>query len=101
MFAVAVAVGLTPEMLPVIVTTNLARACGATVEAQGDRPNGSTRSRSGRCVDRAVCGQDRHVDRGPGGLRAQDRPEGRPDGQAAEYAYLALSFQASPRDPAR
>ena len=28
MFAVAVAVGLTPEMLPVIVTTNLAR--GAT-----------------------------------------------------------------------
>ncbi|WP_445183348.1 magnesium-translocating P-type ATPase [Pseudonocardia sp. Cha107L01] len=97
MFAVAVAVGLTPEMLPVIVTTNLTR--GAVRLARDKvivkRLNAiqDLAATDVLCVDKT-------------GTLTEDRvayahsidPEGRPDGQAAEYAYLALHFQTGPRD---
>jgi Mg2+-importing ATPase len=97
MFAAAVAVGLTPEMLPVIVTTNLAR--------------GAVRlSRRRVIVKRLNAIQDLAamdvlcVDKT--GTLTEDRVayahsidlSGRPDGEAAEYAYLAVHFQADRHD---
>ncbi|MDT8911931.1 magnesium-translocating P-type ATPase [Amycolatopsis sp. PS_44_ISF1] len=97
MFAAAVAVGLTPEMLPVIVTTNLAR--------------GAVRlSRRRVIVKRLNAIQDLAamdvlcVDKT--GTLTEDRVayahsidlSGRPDGEAAEYAYLAVHFQSDRHD---
>ena len=97
MFAVAVAVGLTPEMLPVIVTTNLAR--GALRLARRDvvvkRLNAiqDLGAMDVLCVDKT-------------GTLTEDRVAyahsidlaGGPDGEAAEYAYLAVHFQATPHN---
>ncbi|REH39502.1 Mg2+-importing ATPase [Kutzneria buriramensis] len=95
MFALAVAVGLTPEMLPVIVTTNLAR--GAVRLARRKvivKRLNAVQDLGGMdvlCVDKT-------------GTLTEDRvayahsvdPLGRPDGEAAEYAYLAVHFQVTP-----
>ncbi|UMO99949.1 magnesium-translocating P-type ATPase [Amycolatopsis sp. EV170708-02-1] len=97
MFAAAVAVGLTPEMLPVIVTTNLAR--GAMLLSRRKvivkRLNAiqDLAAMDVLCVDKT-------------GTLTEDRvayahsvdPGGRPDGEAAEYAYLAVHFQDRVRD---
>jgi P-type Mg2+ transporter len=97
MFAVAVAVGLTPEMLPVIVTTNLARGAVRLARRQVIVKRLNAIQDLGAievlCVDKT-------------GTLTEDRvvfahgidPEGRPDRQAAEHAYPALPFQAGPRD---
>jgi len=95
MFALAVAVGLTPEMLPVIVTTNLARGAVRLARRQVivKRLN-AVQDLGGMdvlCVDKT-------------GTLTEDRvayahsvdPLGRPDGEAAEYAYLAVHFQVTP-----
>jgi Mg2+-importing ATPase len=97
MFAVAVAVGLTPEMLPVIVTTNLTRGAVrlAREKVIVKRLNAiqDLAAIDVLCVDKTgTLTQDRVV------YAHSIDPEGRPDGQAAEYAYLALHFQAGPRD---
>ncbi|WP_236788021.1 magnesium-translocating P-type ATPase [Amycolatopsis sp. GM8] len=97
MFAVAVAVGLTPEMLPVIVTTNLARGA-VRLSAQKvivTRLNAiqDLGAMEVLCVDKT-------------GTLTEDRvayahsidPAGRPDGEAAEYAYLAVRVQDGPRN---
>ena len=92
MFAVAVAVGLTPEMLPVIVTTNLAR--GATRLARdkviASRLNAiqDLGAVDVLCVDKT-------------GTLTEDRiayahsvdVTGRIDDAVAEFAYLAVHFQ--------
>jgi P-type Mg2+ transporter len=92
MFAVAVAVGLTPEMLPVIVTANLTR--GASMLA-----------RENVVVSRLDAVQDLGavdvlcVDKT--GTLTEDRlvcagsvdAAGRPDHAAAEFAFLATYFQ--------
>ncbi|MFD9890346.1 magnesium-translocating P-type ATPase [Amycolatopsis sp. NPDC059027] len=97
MFAAAVAVGLTPEMLPVIVTTNLARGA-------------SRLSRRKVIVKRLNAIQDLGamdvlcVDKT--GTLTEDRVAyahsvdlaGRPDGEAAEYACLAVQFQDFPHN---
>jgi P-type Mg2+ transporter len=91
MFAVAVAVGLTPEMLPVVVTTNLAR--------------GATRLARERVVVRRL---DAIQDLGAMNVLCVDKTgtltedrivyahsidlTGRPDDTAAEFAYLAVHF---------
>ena len=95
MFAVAVAVGLTPEMLPVIVTANLVR--------------GATRlARERVIVSRLEAIQDLGamdvlcVDKT--GTLTEDRvvyahsidPTGRIDDSVGEIAYLAVHFQESP-----
>ncbi|MGW4527531.1 magnesium-translocating P-type ATPase [Amycolatopsis sp. NPDC004378] len=97
MFAVAVAVGLTPEMLPVIVTTNLARGAAALSRRQVivKRLNAiqDLAAMDVLCVDKT-------------GTLTEDRvafahsidPDGRPDGEAAEYAGLAVHFQADQHD---
>lgn len=97
MFAVAVAVGLTPEMLPVIVTTNLARGAAALSHRKVivKRLNAiqDLAAMDVLCVDKTgTLTQDRvafahSIDAG-----------GRPDGEAAEYAYLTVHFQADRRD---
>jgi Mg2+-importing ATPase len=97
MFAVAVAVGLTPEMLPVIVTTNLARGAMRLSQRKvivkrlnAIQDLGAT---DVLCVDKTgTLTEDRVV------YAHSIDPEGRPDGQAAEYASLALHFQATPPD---
>ena len=97
MFAAAVAVGLTPEMLPVIVTTNLAR--GALLL-----------SRRKVIVKRLNAVQDLGavdvlcVDKT--GTLTEDRvafacaidAAGRPDAEAGDYAYLAVHFRDEPGD---
>jgi Mg2+-importing ATPase len=97
MFAAAVAVGLTPEMLPVIVTTNLAR--GALLL-----------SRRKVIVKRLNAIQDLGavdvlcVDKT--GTLTEDRvafacavdAAGRPDAEPADYAYLAVHFRGEPGD---
>ena len=64
LFAVAVAVGLTPEMLPMIVTVNLAKGAIAMSRAQGDR-QAAQRHPELRRDGRALHRQDRHADPGP------------------------------------
>ena len=97
MFAVAVAVGLTPEMLPVIVTTNLAR--GATRLARErvvvSRLNAiqDLGAMDVLCVDKT-------------GTLTEDRivyahgidVTGRPDRGVTELAYLTVHFQDVPYD---
>jgi Mg2+-importing ATPase len=97
MFAAAVAVGLTPEMLPVIVTTNLAR--GALLL-----------SRRKVIVKRLNAIQDLGavdvlcVDKT--GTLTEDRvafacaidAAGRPDAEPVDYAYLAVHFREEPGD---
>ena len=52
LFAVAVAVGLTPEMLPMIVTVNLAK--GATAMARKGNRQATKRYSKSRCHGRVV-----------------------------------------------
>ncbi|MET9258767.1 magnesium-translocating P-type ATPase [Amycolatopsis sp. NPDC004079] len=97
MFAVAVAVGLTPEMLPVIVTTNLARGAAALSRRQVivKRLNAiqDLAAMDVLCVDKT-------------GTLTEDRIayahsvdySGSPDGEAAEYAGLAVRFQTDRHD---
>ncbi|MGW7536552.1 magnesium-translocating P-type ATPase [Amycolatopsis sp. NPDC054798] len=97
MFAVAVAVGLTPEMLPVIVTTNLARGAAALSRRQVivKRLNAiqDLAAMDVLCVDKT-------------GTLTEDRIayahsvdySGGPDGEAAEYAGLAVRFQTDRHD---
>jgi len=97
MFAVAVAVGLTPELLPVIVTTNLAR--GATRLAREhvvvSRLNAiqDLGAMDVLCVDKT-------------GTLTEDRivyahgidVTGRSDDGVTELAYLTVHFQDAPND---
>jgi Mg2+-importing ATPase len=97
MFAVAVAVGLTPELLPVIVTTNLARGAVrlSRLMVIVKRLNAiqDLGAMDVLCVDKTgTLTEDRVV------FTHSIDAVGRPDGEAAEYAYLALHFQADPRD---
>jgi Mg2+-importing ATPase len=61
MFALALAVGLTPELLPMIVTVTLARSALELIQAKGNREASDSNPRS-RCHERAVHGQDRNAD---------------------------------------
>jgi Mg2+-importing ATPase len=98
MFAVAVAVGLTPEMLPVVVTTNLAR--GATRLARDRvvvRRLDAIQDLGGvdvLCVDKTgTLTEDRFVY-----AHSMD-VTGRVDSYVAELAYLAVHFQDDGHDP--
>jgi Mg2+-importing ATPase len=91
-FAMAVAVGLTPEMLPVIVSTNLARGAGRLARRQVIVTRLNAIQDLGAmdvlCVDKT-------------GTLTEDRVAyahsvdvtGAMDGEAAEYAYLATHHQ--------
>ena len=92
MFAVAVAVGLTPEMLPVIVTTNLAR--GATGLARErvivSRLNAiqDLGAMDVLCIDKTgTLTEDRIV------YAHSVDVTGRIDDSVDEFAYLAVHFQ--------
>ena len=96
LFAVAVAVGLTPEMLPVIVTTTLAR--GAANLARHDvvvKRLDAIQDLGGMdilCLDKTgTLTEDRVVL-----LRSVD-VDGEPDDTAAEYAHLVVHFGSGPR----
>lgn len=98
MFAVAVAVGLTPEMLPVVVTTNLAR--GATRLARDRvvvRRLDAIQDLGGvdvLCVDKTgTLTEDRFV------YAQTMNVTGRVDEFVAELAYLAVHFQDDSHDP--
>ena len=97
MFAVAVAVGLTPEMLPVIVTTNLAR--GATRLARErvivSRLNAiqDLGAMDVLCVDKTgTLTEDRIV------YAHSIDVTGRIDDAVGEFAYLAVHFQDGPHN---
>ncbi|MFI9627351.1 magnesium-translocating P-type ATPase [Streptomyces sp. NPDC052042] len=92
LFSVSVAVGLTPEMLPVIVTANLAR--GAVVMSKRKvivkRLNSIQNfgAMDVLCTDKTgTLTEDRIV------LERHLDPLGRPDDEVLEYAYLNSSFQ--------
>jgi Mg2+-importing ATPase len=98
MFAVAVAVGLTPEMLPVIVTTNLARGAARLVSEKVVVRRLNAIQDLGAmdvlCVDKT-------------GTLTEDRiiyahsidVTGRPDEAVAEFAYLSVYFQDCAHSP--
>lgn len=95
MFAAAVAVGLTPEMLPVIVTTNLARGAARLARAKVVVSRLDAIQDLGGvdvlCVDKtATLTEDRIVY-----AHAVDIT-GRLDDGVAELAYLAVHFGLSP-----
>ena len=72
LFAVSVAVGLTPEMLPMIVTANLAKGAIAMAKRKVDREapqRDSEFRRDGRSLHR----QDRHAHAGQDHSRASHR----------------------------
>jgi Mg2+-importing ATPase len=98
LFAVAVAVGLTPEMLPVIVTTTLAR--GAVNLARHDvvvKRLDAIQDLGGMdvlCLDKTgTLTEDRVV------LTHSIDVEGELDDAAAEYAFLAVHLGSGPRGP--
>ena len=101
LFAVAVAVGLTPEMLPMIVTVNLAKGAIAMSRAQGHRQapqRDSELRRDGRAVHR----QDRHADAGPDHSRSVIVDiRGEESERVLQYAYLNSHFQSGLQEPAR
>ena len=95
MFAVAVAVGLTPEMLPVIVTTNLARGAVRLARDKVIVSRLNAIADLGAidvlCVDKTgTLTEDRIVY--AHGVDAT----GRIDDVVAEFAYLAVHFQDGP-----
>lgn len=97
MFAVAVAVGLTPEMLPVIVTTNLARgAMQLARERVIVRRLDAIQDLGAMdvlCVDKTgTLTEDRVV------YAHSVDPTGRIDDGVAEFAYLAVHFQDGPHN---
>ncbi|MFE5867667.1 magnesium-translocating P-type ATPase [Streptomyces roseifaciens] len=97
MFAVAVAVGLTPEMLPMVVTTNLARGAVAmarrkvvvkrlnAIQNLGAMDVLCTDKTGTLTEDRIVL--DRYLD-----------VHGREDAEVLEYAYLNSHFQTGLRN---
>ena len=99
LFAIALAVGLTPELLPAIVTLNLSRGAqalashGVLVQASAGHPEP-------RQHDGPVHGQDGHADRGPAVARAGDRSgrRGRPR-RAGRLAWLNSHFETGFTNP--
>ena len=72
LFALALAVGLTPQLLPAIISVNLAHGAKRMARAEGHR-EAPRFHRKLRQHDRALFGQDRHADRRPGEARTQPR----------------------------
>ncbi|GCD95861.1 magnesium-translocating P-type ATPase [Embleya hyalina] len=92
LFAVSVAVGLTPEMLPVIVTANLARGAiamsGRKVIVKRLNAIQNFGAMDVLCTDKTgTLTEDRIV------LERHLDTLGRPDDEVLEYAYLNSSFQ--------
>lgn len=96
-FGVAVAVGLTPEMLPMIVNTNLARGAAAMAREKVVVKNISAIQNFGAmdvlCTDKTgTLTQDKVV------LIKHLDAEGRESVRVLEYAYLNSFFQTSLRN---
>ncbi len=91
-FAVAVAVGLTPEMLPMIVTRLPVAGRAVDVRQEGHReaPERHPESRRDGCP---VHRQDRHVDAGPRDPGALLRRRWEDDDGVLVLAYLNSHFQ--------
>ncbi|MDT7707437.1 MAG: P-type Mg2+ transporter [Pseudonocardiales bacterium] len=97
LFAVAVAVGLTPEMLPVIATATLARGAvqlaGRQVVVKRLDAIQDLGGMDVLCLDKTgTLTEDRVV------FTHSIDLDGRPDGASAQYAFLAAHFQTSPPD---
>ena len=100
MFAVAVAVGLTPEMLPVIVTSNLARGAMRLARERViiNRLNAiqDLGAIDVLCVDKTgTLTEDRIV------YAHSTDVTGRIDQTVDEFAYLAVHFGDGPQEPPR
>ena len=96
LFAAAVAVGLTPEMLPVVVTTTLARGARrlAADHVVVTRLNAiqDLGAADVLCLDKTgTLTEERIV-----AVHSID-PSGRPDDEAADYAALAVHCQTEPQ----
>lgn len=96
-FAIAVAVGLTPEMLPMIVTVNLAQGAIAMSKKQVIVKRLNAIQNFGAmdvlCTDKTgTLTQDRVI------VKLHVDIEGRPDEQALSYAYLNSRFQSGLRN---
>jgi len=96
-FAIAVAVGLTPEMLPMIVTVNLARGAIAMSKKQVIVKRLNAIQNFGAmdvlCTDKTgTLTQNRVI------VKLHVDIEGRPDEQALSYAYLNSRFQSGLRN---
>ncbi len=96
-FAIAVAVGLTPEMLPMIVTVNLAQGAIAMSKKQVIVKRLNAIQNFGAmdvlCTDKTgTLTQDRVI------VKLHVDIEGRPDDQALNYAYLNSRFQTGLRN---
>ncbi|CAM5363053.1 magnesium-translocating P-type ATPase [Streptomyces abikoensis] len=97
MFAVAVAVGLTPEMLPMVVTTNLARGAVAMAKRKVVVKRLNAIQNLGAmdvlCTDKTgTLTEDRIV------LDRYLDAHGREDTEVLEYAYLNSHFQTGLRN---
>ncbi|MFF4215600.1 magnesium-translocating P-type ATPase [Streptomyces nondiastaticus] len=97
MFAVAVAVGLTPEMLPMVVTTNLARGAVAMAKRKVVVKRLNAIQNLGAmdvlCTDKTgTLTEDRIV------LDRYLDVHGREDTEVLEYAYLNSHFQTGLRN---
>ena len=96
-FAIAVAVGLTPEMLPMIVTVNLAQGAIAMSKKQVIVKRLNAIQNFGAmdvlCTDKTgTLTQDRVI------VKLHVDIDGRPDEQALSYAYLNSRFQSGLRN---
>jgi Mg2+-importing ATPase len=98
MFAAAVAVGLTPEMLPVNHQPGAGSA--AALAPAGDRQTAQRHPGPGR-DGRAVRGQDRYLDRRPGRLRPQHRPMRAAGLRSRRVRLPRRAFPGRPARPAR
>ena len=102
LFALALAVGLTPELLPMIVSVTLARGALRMAKEQGDRQAPRRHSRP-RQHGPALHRQDRHADRGADSPDPADRDFRRGSRACARSCLAQQPFRnrsASPLDQA-
>ncbi len=105
LFSLAVAVGITPQLLPAVVSTSLATGSRRLAREEGPRQTAGVHRRPGR-HRRVVHRQDRHPHRRPHQLRTCDQPGGRrqPGGVAPRAGVQRsdlIGRDRSRRQPAR
>ena len=101
LFSLALAVGLTPQLLPAIISVNLAHGARRMAQSEGHRQAPGL-DRELRQHGHPLLGQDRHADRGQSRPVARGRSDvaGEPErARSCLYAYLNASFQTGYANP--
>ena len=98
LFSMALAVGLTPQLLPAIISINLAHGAKRMAEAEGHRQTPG-RHREPRQHERALLRQDRDPHRGRGAAPRCSRCHGDDSDRVLLFAYLNAFYETGFPNP--